>query len=146
MAIKRSSKVDASFSSSSMTDLIFLLLVFFILATTLINPNNAVKLTLPSSSSDEGDPSVISLSVVGATDDESEYLYIINGREEYREVGEVAAALKLKYEEYTNRPEEEKPYISLRCDEKVTVDALVEIIDLTRDKKYKMVLATKDKK
>ena len=121
MAIKRSSKVDASFSSSSMTDLIFLLLVFFILATTLINPNNAVKLTLPSSSSDEGDPSVISLSVVGATDDESEYLYIINGREEYREVGEVAAALKLKYEEYANRPEEEKPYISLRCDEKVTV-------------------------
>ena len=146
MAIKRSSKVDASFSSSSMTDLIFLLLVFFILATTLINPNNAVKLTLPSSSSDEGDPSVISLSVVGATDDESEYLYIINGREEYREVGEVAAALKLKSEEYANRPEEEKPYISLRCDEKVTVDALVEIIDLTREEKYKMVLATKDKK
>lgn len=146
MAIKRSSKVDASFSSSSMTDLIFLLLVFFILATTLINPNNAVKLTLPSSSSDEGDPSVISLSVVGATDDESEYLYIINGREEYREVGEVAAALKLKYEVYANRPEEEKPYISLRCDEKVTVDALVEIIDLTREEKYKMVLATKDKK
>ena len=146
MAIKRSSKVDASFSSSSMTDLIFLLLVFFILATTLINPNNAVKLTLPSSSSDEGDPSVISLSVVGATDDESEHLYIINGREEYREVGEVAAALKLKYEEYANRPEEEKPCISLRCDEKVTVDALVEIIDLTREEKYKMVLATKDKK
>ena len=56
------------------------------------------------------------------------------------------AALKLKYEEYANRPEEEKPYISLRCDEKVTVDALVEIIDLTREEKYKMVLATKDKK
>ena len=146
MAIKRSSKVDASFSASSMTDLIFLLLVFFILATTLINPNNAVKLTLPSSSSDEGDPSVISLSVVGATDNESEYLYIINGREEYRDVGEVASALKLKYEEYVDRPEEEKPYISLRCDEKVTVDALVEIIDLTREEKYKMVLATKDKK
>ena len=89
---------------------------------------------------------MISLSVVGATDNESEYLYIINGREEYREVGEVAAALKLKYEEYANRPEEEKPYISLRCDEKVTVDALVEIIDLTREEKYKMVLATKDKK
>ena len=146
MAIKRSSKVDASFSSSSMTDLIFLLLVFFIMATTLINPNNAVKLTLPSSSSEEGDPSVISLSVVGATDEESEYLYIINGREEYREVGEVAAALKLKYDEYADRPEEEKPYISLRCDEKVTVDALVEIIDLTREEKYKMVLATKDKR
>ena len=65
MAIKRSSKANASFSASSMTDLVFLLLVFFILATTLINPNNAVRLTLPSSSSQEGDPSVISLSVVG---------------------------------------------------------------------------------
>ena len=73
MAIKRSSKIDSSFSSSSMTDLVFLLLVFFILATTLINPNNAVRLTLPSSSSQEGDPSVIALSVVGNVRSESGY-------------------------------------------------------------------------
>ena len=83
MAIKRSSKVDSSFSSSSMTDLIFLLLVFFILATTLINPNNAVKLTLPSSSSQEGDPSVIALSVVGDARSESGYSYTINRNESY---------------------------------------------------------------
>ena len=63
MAIKRSSKIDSSFSASSMTDLVFLLLVFFVLATTLINPNNAVKLTLPSSSSTMGDPSAVSISV-----------------------------------------------------------------------------------
>ena len=142
MAIKRSSKIDSSFSSSSMTDLIFLLLVFFILATTLINPNNAVKLTLPSSSSSEGDPSVIALSVVGDSASESGYKYIINSRESYNTVTEVAGALRLHYAEC---PEEDKPYISLRCDEKVTVDALVEIIDLTREEKYKMVLATKQK-
>ena len=145
MAIKRSSKIDSSFSSSSMTDLIFLLLVFFILATTLINPNNAVKLTLPSSSSSEGDPSVIALSVVGDSASESGYKYIINSRESYNTVTEVAGALRLHYTEYAERPEEDKPYISLRCDEKVTVDALVEIIDLTREEKYKMVLATKQK-
>ena len=144
MAIKRSSKVDSSFSSSSMTDLIFLLLVFMVLATTMINPNNAVKLTLPSSSSEEGDPSVISLSVVGEQSSESGYRYVINGDEEYFSVGEVAGALKTKY--YASLPEQEKPYISLRCDEKVTVDALVEIIDLTREQKYKMVLATKEKR
>lgn len=146
MAIKRSSKTDPSFSASSMTDLIFLLLVFFILATTLINPNNAVRLTLPSSSSQEGDPSVISLSVVGDSKSASGYRYVINRDEEYTEVSEVAAALRIHYEPFQERPEEDRPYISLRCDEKVTVDALVEIIDLTREEKYKMVLATKDKK
>lgn len=146
MAIKRSSKVDSSFSSSSMTDLIFLLLVFFILATTLINPNNAVKLTLPSSSSEEGDPSVIALSVVGDVSSPSGYKYFINSTEEYNEVTEVAAALRLHYAEYEGRPMEDRPYISLRCDEKVTVDALVEIIDLTREEEYKMVLATKEKR
>ena len=145
MAIKRSSKTNPSFSASSMTDLVFLLLVFFILATTLINPNNAVRLTLPSSSSQEGDPSVISLSVVGDKSSESGYQYVINGVDKYTTVTEVAAALQIEYQAYEERPEEDKPYISLRCDEKVTVDALVEIIDLTREKKYKMVLATKDK-
>lgn len=129
-----------------MTDLIFLLLVFMVLATTMINPNNAVKLTLPSSSSEEGDPSVISLSVVGEPSSESGYRYVINGDEEYFSVGEVAGALKTKYDAYAALPEQEKPYISLRCDEKVTVDALVEIIDLTREQKYKMVLATKEKR
>jgi biopolymer transport protein ExbD len=128
-----------------MTDLVFLLLVFFILATTLINPNNAVRLTLPSSSSQEGDPSVISLSVVGDKTTPSGYQYIINGDKKYTTVTEVAAALQIEYEPFEERPEQDKPYISLRCDEKVTVDALVEIIDLTREKKYKMVLATKDK-
>ena len=146
MAIKRSSKSNSSFSSSSMTDLVFLLLVFFILATTLINPNNAVRLTLPSSSSQEGDPSVISLSVVGDKTSESGYMYVINGDEKYTAITEVAAALRMHYAPFVERAEEEKPYISLRCDEKVTVDALVEIIDLTREEKYKMVLATKDKK
>ena len=145
MAIKRSSKSNSSFSSSSMTDLVFLLLVFFILATTLINPNNAVRLTLPSSSSQEGDPSVISLSVVGDKSSASGYLYVINADEKYTSVSEVAGALRVHYAPFEGRAEEECPYISLRCDEKVTVDALVEIIDLTREEKYKMVLATKDK-
>ena len=129
-----------------MTDLVFLLLVFFILATTLINPNNAVRLTLPSSSSQEGDPSVISLSVIGDKTSESGYLSVINADEKYNTVTELAGALRMHSAPFEGRAEEDRPYISLRCDEKVTVDALVEIIDLTREEKYKMVLATKDKK
>ena len=48
MALKRTSKVDASFSMSSMTDIVFLLLIFFLVTSTLINPN-ALKLLLPKS-------------------------------------------------------------------------------------------------
>ncbi len=145
MAIKRSSKVSTQFSASSMTDLVFLLLIFMVLATTMINPNNAVKLTLPSSSSEEGDPSIISLSVVPSTEVASAYVYTINGDEEYATVDEVRTALASHYAKYAELPEEEKPSISLRCDEKVTVDALMEIVDITRENKYKMVVATKQK-
>ena len=60
MAIKRGSKVDKSFSSASMTDLIFLLLLFMLIATTLINPN-AIKLILPKSSNQLKDNSVTGL-------------------------------------------------------------------------------------
>jgi biopolymer transport protein ExbD len=145
MAIKRSSNIDSAFSSSSMTDLIFLLLVFFIMATTLINPNNSVKLTLPSSSSAEGDPSIITLSVVGDTESPSGYRYVINRDETYTDVASIESALEQHFAEYSERPAEERPYISLRCDEKVTIDVLVDIIDLTRENKYKMVLATKSR-
>ena len=143
MAIKRSSKIDSSFSSSSMTDLVFLLLVFFIMATTLINPNNSVKLTLPSSSSSEGDPSIITLSIVGDSSSPSGFQYVINRGETYTDINEVESALRQHYAQYADRPVEEQPYISLRCDEKVTVDVLVDIMDITREQKYKMVLATK---
>lgn len=115
------------------------------MATTLINPNNAVKLTLPSSSSSEGDPAIITLSVVGDDSSPSGFQYVINRGERYTDVQDVESALRQHYAEYSDRPIEERPYISLRCDEKVTVDVLVDIIDLTREQKYKMVLATKNR-
>ena len=40
MALKRRTKVEASFIMSSMTDLIFLLLIFFVLASTMSAPND----------------------------------------------------------------------------------------------------------
>ena len=50
MAIKSRNKLDVAFNSSSMSDLVFLLLIFFMLTSTLVAPN-AIKLMLPSSSS-----------------------------------------------------------------------------------------------
>jgi len=65
MAIKRGSKVNQSFSASSMTDLMFLLLILMIIATTLINPN-AVKLMLPKSANQLKDKAVMTVSIKDA--------------------------------------------------------------------------------
>ncbi|MCF8296794.1 MAG: biopolymer transporter ExbD [Saprospiraceae bacterium] len=50
MAIKTRNKRSAEFNTSSMSDLVFLLLIFFMLLSTLISPN-AINLNLPKSSS-----------------------------------------------------------------------------------------------
>ena len=46
MALKRRTKVNESFSMASMTDVIFLLLIFFMITSTVVSPN-AIKVLLP---------------------------------------------------------------------------------------------------
>ncbi|HHT04424.1 MAG: biopolymer transporter ExbD [Bacteroidales bacterium] len=48
--IETRNKIDPNFNASSMSDLVFLLLIFFMLTSTLISPN-AIKILLPKSSS-----------------------------------------------------------------------------------------------
>ncbi|MBN2614754.1 MAG: biopolymer transporter ExbD [Bacteroidales bacterium] len=50
MAIETRNKINTAFSMASMSDLVFLLLIFFMLTSTLVAPN-AIKLLLPSSHS-----------------------------------------------------------------------------------------------
>jgi len=49
MAIKSQNKIGVEFSLASMTDIVFLLLIFFMLTSTMVSPN-AIKLLLPSGS------------------------------------------------------------------------------------------------
>ena len=55
MALKKSNKMDSSFSMSSMTDIIFLLLLFFMIASTMSAPND-MKVNLPQSSANGAKP------------------------------------------------------------------------------------------
>jgi len=50
MALKRRNRVEATFAMSSMTDLVFLLLLFFVMASTMSSPND-IKINLPTSRS-----------------------------------------------------------------------------------------------
>lgn len=76
MGLKKKSKVSAEFNMSSLTDIIFLLLIFFMLTSSLINPN-AINLKLPSSSKvrTPSSPSNLTKIRVGSTGN-----FYVNGR------------------------------------------------------------------
>ena len=134
MAIKRGSKVDKSFASSAMTDLMFLLLIFMIIATTLINPN-ALKLELPKSSNQLKDKAITTVSIEQRG---SEYIYYVE-LEKVSGIEGVERALKSRLEG------QEQPTISLHCDKKVAVDEVVKVMNIAKDNNYRLILATQAK-
>ena len=131
MAIKRGSKVDKSFSSASMTDLMFLLLVFLLMATTLINPN-AIKVVLPKSSNQLKDKAMTTVSI---QQNGSSYNYYVE-LERVQGIEGVEQALKSRLSGQADAT------VSLHCDKTVAVDEVVKVMNIARDNKYKLVLAT----
>ena len=79
MAIKRRTKVDPSFSMSSMTDIVFLLLIFFLVTSTLVNPN-ALKLLLPKSTNQVAAKATVSVSIKHHQKNDN-FSFHINGRQ-----------------------------------------------------------------
>ena len=134
MAIKRGSKVDKSFSQSAMTDLMFLLLIFMLIATTLINPN-ALKLELPKSSNQLKDKAITTVSIEQRG---SEYIYYVE-LDKVQGIEGVERALKARLEG------QEQPTVSLHCDKKVAVDEVVKVMNIAKDNGYRLILATQAK-
>lgn len=130
MAIRRRTKVDPSFSMSSMTDIVFLLLVFFMVTSTMVHPN-ALKLLLPKS---ETQTSAKPLTTVSITKDLTFYV-------ETKQVSfdEIEGILKQKA---TDDPE---IYISLHVDETVPTREVVRVMNICKRNKYKLILATRAK-
>ena len=134
MAIKRGSKVDKSFSASAMTDLMFLLLIFMLIATTLINPN-ALKLELPKSSNQLKDKAITTVSIEQKGAD---YIYYVE-LEKVSGMAGVERALKSRLDG------QKEPTVSLHCDKKVAVDEVVKVMNIAKDNGYRLILATQAK-
>ena len=62
MALRGRNKISPNFNMSSMTDIVFLLLIFFMLTSTLVSPN-ALKLLLPNSKAKTLEKQTISISI-----------------------------------------------------------------------------------
>lgn len=134
MAIKRGSKVDKSYSASAMTDLMFLLLIFMLIATTLITPMNALKLDLPKSSNQMSDKKVTTVSIKHDQAMDTYQYYV--GEEPVAGVKGVENTLKALLQE------QKEPTVSLHCDKSVAVDEVVKIMNIAKDNGYRLILAT----
>ena len=128
MNLRGKNKVSANFNMSSMTDIVFLLLIFFMLTSTLVSPN-ALKLLLPNSSSKTLEKQTVSVS--------------INPNIEYF-IGEEKVAIE-NLENYLNEllSKELEPAIILHADKTVDIEYVVKVMDIAYRNQYKIVLATK---
>lgn len=136
MALKKSNKVDASFSMSSMTDIIFLLLLFFMIASTMSSPND-MKVNLPQSSAQTATKSKIVK--VGISADG--VFSIADSGEAPRDVAfeEIEPYLQMK------QAMDSTAYVALHADETVPYKEIVKILDIANENRLKLVIATKVK-
>jgi Biopolymer transport protein len=137
MAIKTRNKIEVSFNSSSMSDLVFLLLIFFMLTSTLVAPN-AIKLLLPSSSSKTMAKQTVTVYV------NDQYEYYVEEKPTAEE--DLSNSIQAQINNETDAT------IVLRADKSVPVQYIVNVIDAVNDinnatqQSHKVILATAQKK
>jgi biopolymer transport protein ExbD len=125
MSLRSKNKVSANFSMSSMTDIVFLLLIFFMLTSTLVSPN-ALKLLLPNSKARTLEKQTISVSITP----EIEY-YIEDQKYPF---DQLENQLKQRL------ANEQEPAIVLHADKTVDIEFAVKVMDIAYRNKYKQSL------
>jgi biopolymer transport protein ExbD len=132
--IQTRNKIDPNFNSSSMSDLVFLLLIFFMLTSTLISPN-AIKLLLPQSTSGQ----TLAKQNVVVSIDSSYKFYVENIETSEDELSQVIGGFLKDVIDGT---------VKLHSDKTVPVQYVVTVIDAVnkvnaqQGKKHKVILAT----
>jgi biopolymer transport protein ExbD len=132
MALKRRNKINAAFSMSSMTDIVFLLLIFFMVTSTLVAPN-ALKLLLPQSNNQTAAKPITTISVT------KDLRYYINDEGDVKRVEfrEIEPFLQKRY-----GIGNDEIFISLHAEKSVPWDEVVKIMNIARKNKYKLIAAT----
>jgi biopolymer transport protein ExbD len=135
MAFKRKYKINPEFSMASMSDLVFLLLIFFMITSTLVAPN-ALKLLLPQSNSQTPAKPVTTISIT------QDLQFYINDLGNVRKVAfqEIEPFLKVRFKGQTDA------YISLYTDRSVPIEQVVRVMNIASRNKFKLILATAPEK
>jgi len=131
MNLRGRNKVSAEFNMSSMTDIVFLLLIFFMIASTTIVSNNALDLVLPKSSGKSDEVKNVSVSV--------------NNKLEYFIDKDKFAENTLEEKLKTMLANQANPTILLHVEEGVPIERAVSVMDIAYRNKFKIVLAVSPK-
>ena len=136
MALKRRTKVNESFSMASMTDVIFLLLIFFMVTSTVVIPN-AIKVTLPQSQKQTAAKPLTRLTIVANLN-----YYVAFGKQK---------EVQVSFDEITpflqeSQAKEPEMFVALYADETVPYKEIVKVLNIANENKFKMVLATRPQK
>ncbi len=119
---------------SSMTDIVFLLLIFFLVTSTLVNPN-ALKLLLPKSTGQVSAKATVSVSIKHYQD-RGTFTYHINGEQVPVRFDQIEGELNELL------MTEEDPTFSIYSDETVPIGEVVKIMNIAKRNHYKVILAT----
>ncbi len=128
MNFKNRNKVSPDFSMSSMTDIVFLLLIFFMLTA---STPNALDLLLPKAKGKSTNTQNVSISIK-----KNENYYVNNKQIDEGNIENTMRDL-LK--------DKEKPTILLRVEESVPIEKAVLVMDIANRNKFKVILAVRPK-
>lgn len=135
MALKRRNRVEATFSMSSMTDLIFLLLLFFVLASTMSSPND-IKINLPQAKARTNTKQVVAKVSI---DDLGNYFVAIGKKKPVAVLPEDLDAYL-----YEIQQQDSTMFIALHADQDIAYKEVVRVLDIANQHKMKLVIATKN--
>lgn len=134
MALKRRNRVEATFSMSSMTDLIFLLLLFFVMASTMSSPND-IKINLPQSKAQTTTKAVVAKVSIDALGN----YYVARGKEKPLQIEPDALEACL----VDIAAQDSSVYIALHADQDIAYKEVVRVLDIANQHKLKLVISTK---
>jgi biopolymer transport protein ExbD len=130
MAITNRNKVGISFSNAGMSDIVFLLLLFFMLTSTLVQPT-ALKVLLPKGTTQSNARPMTTISIT------KDHQYFIEDQPIALENLEAALQAKVGAD-----PE---IYISVHADRSVPLEYVVNVMNIAAKNQYKLILATTPK-
>ena len=130
MNLRGRNKVSADFNMSSMTDIVFLLLIFFMLTSTMVT-TNALDLVLPKAK--------------GKTDSNKNIAVSINKKLEYFIDKEAVPESELESKLLAIVEADKNKAIIPRAEEGVPIEKAVGVLDIANRNQIKVVLAVRPK-
>ena len=130
MNLRGRNKVNPNFNMSSMTDIVFLLLIFFMLSSTLVTVS-AIDVLLPKAG--------------GKTENNASVAISITNQSKFYIDKTLVSEENLELEILRNVGIDKKKTIVIRGDQDVPYKSVMKVIDIANKNKLKMILAVKRK-